>query len=202
MTDHGAGGAAEPGTDPGSRAAKPAAPAGPDPATGSAGHPDGGNGRAESPESPDSPEETIAELRRQVAELQDQRLRALADADNIRKRSAAQLSQAGAKAAAQVAAQWLPVIDNLDRALEHAGSDPIAEGIRAVRDQALTVLARLGFPRRDDVGTAFDPTRHEAVATRVEPGVPPGTVVEVVRPAYGEGEHQLRPAQVVVARTD
>ena len=41
----------------------------------------------------------------------------------------------------------------------------IVEGIRAVRDQAIAVLARLGFPRRDDVGTKFDPARHEAVAS-------------------------------------
>jgi molecular chaperone GrpE len=184
MTDHGAA---------------PVTPAGPDPDTGPAGQ-DDENGRTGP--AAETAEEAIAELRRQVAELQDQRLRALADADNIRKRSATQVSQAGAKVGAQVAAEWLPVVDNLDRALEHAGSDPMAEGIRAVRDQALAVLARLGFSRRDDAGTAFDPTRHEAIATRAEPGVPPGTVVDVVRPAYGEGEHQLRPAQVVVARAD
>src|SRR5262249_37555889 len=152
--------------------------------------PAAGEGEVEGEVEGESTEETIAELRREVAQLQDQRLRALADADNIRKRSAAQVSQAGAKASAQVAAEWLPAIDNLDRALEHAGSDPIAEGIRAVREQALAVLARLGFPRRDDAGAAFDPARHEAVATRAEPGVPAGTVVDVVRPAYGEGADQ------------
>jgi molecular chaperone GrpE len=198
MTDPGAGGAAE--RDARSRAATPAAPADPDPAPGPAGHLDGQGDSAAA----ESAEETIADLRRQVDQLQDQRLRALADADNIRKRSAIQVSQAGAKASAEVAARWLPVIDNLDRALAHASSDPsaVAEGIRAVRDQALAVLAQLGFPRRDDAGTAFDPVRHEAVATREEPGVPAGTVVDVLRPAYGEGEDQLRPAQVVVARSD
>ena len=66
---------------------------------------------------------------------------------------------------ARVAAEWLPVVDNLDLALEHAGGRPgaIVEGVRAVRDQALAVLARLGFPRLDDVGEPFDPARHEAV---------------------------------------
>ena len=62
------------------------------------------------------------------------------------------------------------------------------------------MLARLGFPRRDDRGTRFDPTRHEAVATRPDPGTEADMVAEVVRPGYGEGDHQLRPAQVVVAR--
>ena len=66
--------------------------------------------------------------------------------------------------------------------------------------QALGVLARLGFPRRDDRGARFDPTRHEAVATRPDPGTEADMVAEVVRPGYGDGDHQLRPAQVVVAR--
>ena len=75
-----------------------------------------------------------------------------------------------------------------------------SNGIRAVREQALHVLARLGYPRRDDLGTTFDPTRHDAVAARADPAAADGSVVEVLQPAYGEGDHQLRPAQVVVAR--
>ena len=87
-----------------------------------------------------------------------------------------------------MAAQWLPVVDNLERALAHAQADPgsIIEGIRAVRDQAMSVLAQLGFARRDDLGAPFDPARHEAVASRPDPAAPDGSVVEVVRPAYGE----------------
>jgi molecular chaperone GrpE len=71
-----------------------------------------------------------------------------------------------------------------------------------VRDQAAELLARLGFPRRDDLGTDFDPARHEAVGVRTNVDARPGTVVEVVRPAYGDGDHQLRPALVVVAKGD
>jgi molecular chaperone GrpE len=73
------------------------------------------------------------------------------------------------------------------------------EGVRAVRDHALTVLERLGFPRFDDVGRPFDPVRHEAVST-VEGGGPPGTVVAAVRPGYGVEPEILRPAGVLVAR--
>jgi molecular chaperone GrpE len=103
---------------------------------------------------------------------------------------------------AEAARRWLPVLDNLDRAVAHGEADPgsILEGIRAVRGQAAGVLAGLGFPRRDALGEPFDPARHEAVATRPADGVPDGTVVEVVRPGYGDGDHQLRPAQVVVAK--
>ena len=93
------------------------------------------------------------------------------------------------------------MLDNLDLALEHAAADPsaIVHGIRAVRDQALSVLAGLGYPRRDDTGDTFDPVRHEAVATVVDPNAEEGAVVHVVRPGYGDGHRQLRPAAVVVA---
>ena len=149
-------------------------------------------------------EARLAELEARVAEVEDSRLRALAEADNVRKRCAAQVERAEADARAQVARQWLPVVDNLERALEHAAADPrtIVEGIQAVRQQALGVLDGLGFPRRDDAGATFDPARHEAVATMYDPRVPPGTVVQVVRPGYGEPDRQLRPAQVVVAKAD
>jgi molecular chaperone GrpE len=149
------------------------------------------------------PEDRIAELRARIAELEDLRRRALADLDNLRKRCAAQITRAEAETRAAVARDWLPVVDNLDRALEHSSADPAAiiEGVRAVRDQALGVLARLGFRRReDDQGAAFDPVRHDAVAARDAVGAADGSVVEVIRPGYGEGDHQLRPAQVVVAR--
>ena len=146
--------------------------------------------------------DTIADQAARIAELEDARLRALADLDNMRKRCAAQIRRADEEARAAVATQWLPVIDSLDLALAHATADPatIVDGVEAVREQALGVLARLGFPRRDDRGARFDPARHEAVATRPDPGTEADRVAEVVRPGYGEGDHQLRPAQVVVAR--
>jgi molecular chaperone GrpE len=146
----------------------------------------------------------LAGLQARLAEAEDQKLRALADLDNLRKRCAVQVERAEADGRTQVARQWLPVVDNLERALEHAAADPrtIVEGIQAVRQQALGVLASLGFPRRDDAGAAFDPARHEAIATTYDPRVPPGTVVQVVRPGYGEPDRQLRPAQVVVAKAD
>ena len=146
----------------------------------------------------------LAGLQARLAEAEDQKLRALADLANLRRRCAAQVERAETDARTQVARQWLPVVDNLERALEHATADPrtIVEGIQAVRQQALGVLASLGFPRRDDTGATFDPVRHEAIAATYDPRVPPGTVVQVVRPGYGTPDRQLRPAQVVVAKVD
>jgi molecular chaperone GrpE len=141
-------------------------------------------------------------LQARIAELEDQRLRALADLDNVRKRCARDIERTRSGERSRVAGEWLPVLDNLDLALAHADADPavIIDGVRAVRDQAAGVLQRLGFSRRDDLGTVFDPSRHDAIGSRAGTGAQAGTVVEVLRPAYGEGDLQLRPAQVVVAK--
>lgn len=165
---------------------------------------DVGAARPEQPDAAASTSSAIADLEARLAQAQDQRLRTLADADNARKRCAAQISRAADDATAAVAAEWLPVVDNLERALEHAEADPdaIIGGVRTVRDQAVGILARLGFPRRDDLGAIFDPARHDAIGVQNDPGADPGTVLEVVRAGYGDGAHQLRPAQVVVAKAD
>jgi molecular chaperone GrpE len=146
-----------------------------------------------------------SDLQARIAELEDLRLRALADLDNFRKRVDSTMARVVAEERAQGASEWLPVLDNLDRALSHADpdtDDPLIQGIRAVRDQAVAVLARLGFPRQERVGVPFDPVHHEAVSTVNDPGNPEGTVVEVVRPGYGDDHRQLRPASVVVATRD
>lgn len=137
-----------------------------------------------------------------IAELEDRWKRALADLDNFRKRAARDAERQRFQERARTVAEWLPVVDNLERAIEHADAEPdtLLEGVRAVRDQALELLSRLGFPRQDDVGRPFDPTRHEAVATVPDADAPAGTVVRVQQPGYGHGEKQLRPAQVVVSK--
>jgi molecular chaperone GrpE len=142
-----------------------------------------------------------AALEQRVAELEDLWRRALAELDNYRKRTSRELARARKDERARVAAEWLPVIDNLDLALEHARADPenIVEGVRAVQQQALAILAALGFPRRNDEGLVFDPTYHEAVSTVDDGELPPGMVAQVVRPGYGSEEEVLRPAAVVVA---
>ncbi|GAB2485889.1 nucleotide exchange factor GrpE [Streptosporangium sandarakinum] len=149
-------------------------------------------------------EAEAAGLRDRVAELEDRWKRALADLDNLRKRVSRDAERVRLEEQVRAAGEWLPVLDNLERALEHAEGDPasLAEGLRAVLQQGLTVLAHLGFPRRDDTWETFDPARHEAVAAVPREDVPAGTVVAVVRPGYGDGERQLRPAQVVVSKAE
>ncbi|NYH89021.1 nucleotide exchange factor GrpE [Actinopolymorpha rutila] len=149
----------------------------------------------------------LAQAQERVAHFEDHWRRAVADADNQRKRYARELDRQRAEVVATQAARWLPVVDNLDRAVAHAQAarpegeqDSLLEGVRAVLEQAVGVLAGLGFPRQEgEVGAVFDPARHEAVATVPSAEVPAGTVLDVVSPGYGEGERQLRPAGVVVA---
>lgn len=136
-----------------------------------------------------------------VAELEGRLLRALADLDNLRKRFDREVARERAVERARVAAAWLPVVDDLERAIEHAAAaeGSILDGVRAVHQHALDALERLGFPRFDDVGAPFDPRRHEAVSS-VEAASPPGTVVATMRPGYGTDEEILRPASVVVSK--
>jgi molecular chaperone GrpE len=156
---------------------------------------------------PDAPAERetsdeLASLQEALEEMEDRWRRTLADLDNLRKRVARDREPIREDERARAAAEWLPVLDNLDLALSHAppAPDPFVDGVRAVRDQALTILARLGFPRRDDVGSRFDPRLHDAISTAPAPeGADDGTVLAVVRPGYGTADRQLRPASVVVA---
>lgn len=113
-----------------------------------------------------------------------------------------------------MAQAWLEVLDGLEGTLDEAAgrleADPndaggryrtarVIDGVRTIHDQVLDLMSSLGYRRYDETGIPFDPGLHEVV--RVEPYAEEaaGIVVEVVRPGYGDGEEQLRPAVVVVA---
>ncbi|MET0448150.1 MAG: nucleotide exchange factor GrpE, partial [Aeromicrobium sp.] len=133
--------------------------------------PTNGTGSDEAPanESPERVDDAAGRVdqARQIAELEDAWRRTAAELDNFRKRCARDVVRGREQERAAGAASWLPVLDNLERALEHASSDPdsVVEGVRAVLAQAVGVLADLGFPRRDEHGRAFDPAVHEAIST-------------------------------------
>jgi molecular chaperone GrpE len=135
-----------------------------------------------------------------LAELEDRWRRAVADLDNLRKRCARELERERENERARVTAAWLPMLDNLELALGHATADPAAvvQGVRAIRDQAVEILAELGYPRQNETGVPFDPNRHEVVSVVDEPQVPAGVVTHVFRPGYGHVDRQLRPTAVAV----
>ncbi|GAA1144158.1 MULTISPECIES: nucleotide exchange factor GrpE [Streptomyces violaceusniger group] len=139
-----------------------------------------------------------------LAELDDRWRRAVADLENLRKRHAREVERERAAERARTAAALLPVIDNLELALSHAESDPgsIVEGVKAIREQAVNTLAQLGYERQGETGVPFDPARHEVVGVVEDPEAEPGTVVQVLRPGYGEPGNQLRPVAVAVAKRE
>jgi molecular chaperone GrpE len=138
----------------------------------------------------------------ELAKLEDRWRRAVADLDNLRKRYARELDRERQAEGSRVAGAWLPIVDNLERAISHAGeqSDAVVEGVRSILEQALGVLEALGYRRDAQAGVPFDPQRHEVVGVVEQPDSAPGTVVEVLRPGYGQGSRLLRPAAVVVSR--
>jgi molecular chaperone GrpE len=150
------------------------------------------------------PPEDQLEPDARVKELEDRWLRALAEVENLRKRYERELRREREAERARAVAALLPIVDDIERALAHADADPasVIQGVRAVRDKAVDVLSRLGYPRDDQTGVPFDPNRHEVVAVVDDPGTDPGTVLEVLRPGYGGAQHQLRPASVAVSRRD
>jgi molecular chaperone GrpE len=151
-----------------------------------------------------SPDAVVAQpdLDAELAKVEDRWRRAVADLDNLRKRYVRELERERAAERSRVAAAWLPVVDNLERAIAHTGdqSNAIVEGVRSILDEGLQVLERLGYPRDEESGVAFDPQRHEVVGVVENADKAPGTVVEVRRAGYGRGANQLRPASVVVSR--
>lgn len=168
-------------------------------------HPGGDGAEAAAPDETTAPSEREADAKAHadaLAKMEDQWRRALADADNARKRAVREGAQLRAQERAAVSLAWLPVLDNLELALAHAPSDgdPLADGVAAIRSQAIDTLARLGYLRIDAENVPFDPRIHEVVSVSETDEAPPGTVLTVLRPGYGGPDTTLRPAAVVVSR--
>ena len=152
----------------------------------------------------ESAEELLARLqdvqRERDKHLDDLR-RVAADFDNYRKRVAREQMQMLARSGERVVAKLLPVLDDLERALdaaEHHEEAKVLEGVRMTRDALAGVLASEGVEEIDAEGP-FDPHVHEALLTQPAEGVEAGHVVQVVQRGYRMGDVVVRPARVVVA---
>ena len=154
----------------------------------------------------DAPNAELGEvetLRRDLAEKNDRLLRALAEADNIRRRAQRDREESARYAAEGLVRDLIPVLDNLDRALEAARgageAAGIVEGVELIRREFIKVLERHGVSRYGALGQRFDPNQHEAVARVVSVETAPDTVVGEIAPGYSLRGRVLRPAQVAVA---
>jgi molecular chaperone GrpE len=148
-------------------------------------------------------ETRIASLEKDKKDNWDRYLRTAADLENLRKRQKREIDDAKLESKGRVLKEMLPVVDNLERAIEHAttqaGSNPIVEGVQLVLRQFVTAFERLDVTPIDAAGQPFDPNLHEAISQQ-ESDAPPGTVVQVLQRGYKSAERLLRPALVVVAK--
>jgi molecular chaperone GrpE len=135
-----------------------------------------------------------------LADLQ----RLAADFDNYRKRVLREQEVFTARASAGLVERLLPVVDDLERALdaaEHHEEAKVIEGVRLTRDALLATLAAEGLAEIDAEG-AFDPHVHEALLSQPARGAEPGSILQVVQRGYRLGDTVVRPARVIVAAED
>ena len=155
-------------------------------------------------------EDALAALQAENDKLKDQLLRALAEMENLRQRTARELRDARAYAIANFARDVLAVSDNLRRAIEavpeseRAAADPVfaalLEGVEMTEREFQNMLEKHQVRRIDPMGERFDPHFHQAMFEVPNADVASGTVVEVVQAGYVIGERMLRPAMVGVSK--
>lgn len=140
-------------------------------------------------------------VQRELEELKDRHLRKLAEFENVRKRSEREKGESRRVAVADMAREFLPVLDSFERALAHATSDDLAsdfgQGILLIERQLADLWQRQGLREVETAGQ-FDPNRHEAVVTEPSDS-PPNSILEVLRKGYTLGDRLIRPALVKVA---
>jgi molecular chaperone GrpE len=147
-------------------------------------------------------EEEVDRLTAEVDRLRDSYLRKLAEFDNFRKRTEREREDLQRTAAEGLIRELLPVVDNFDRALQHAGNgDPegFRQGVQMIARQIWDLLERAGVAVVDPVGMPFRPELHEAVQRVEGTEHEPGTVVSVLAKGYTLGGKLIRPAMVGVA---
>ena len=141
----------------------------------------------------------IAQLQEQLTQVQDQYQRVLAEYANYKRRTDQEKEQLGSFVKAEVLKALLPVIDNLERAMDAPESGEYKKGVEMVVRQFGETLGTLGLEEIPALGQVFDPERHNAVMREDADGVEPETVTEVYQKGYAIGARVLRPSMVKVA---
>ena len=148
--------------------------------------------------------EKCTELESRLRDAEDRLLRTIADADNFKKRLQREKEEQTRYANEALIRELLPVIDNLERALQHSqtGSDKesVVQGLNMTLQGFIDALAKFYCSPVDAVGKPFDPNFHEAVAQEENAELEPNTVVRELQKGYVLRERLLRPAMVVVSR--
>jgi molecular chaperone GrpE len=147
-------------------------------------------------------EELLSQAQGKLAEQREAWLRALADAENARKRAQGEIAQARKYAAERMVEDLVPVMDSLEAALSAgaADSEALRAGVELTRKQLRSAFERAGVAEvSPEPGQRFDPHRHHAMAT-AESDQEPNTVLDVLQKGYTLHDRIVRPALVTVAR--
>ncbi len=160
----------------------------------------------------ESAPDPVAVLKAEIEALRDQRLRALAESENVRRRAEREKKESEIYGITKFARDMLSIADNFSRALAacppelREAADPqvkaVLDGVEATDRQLLATLERHGVKPVSTADGKFDPNLHQAIAEVPGNGKPAGSIVDVVQSGYMIGDRLLRPAMVTVARRD
>ena len=149
-------------------------------------------------------DDVAAQLEADLAEAKDAALRAQADAVNVQRRAEQEVDKARKFALERLVSELLPVVDNMERALEAAGTDeavkPIVEGVELTQKSLIDALQKHGVETIDPMGEPFDPQIAQAMSMVENPEVEPNTVIAVMQKGYQLNGRLVRPAMVMVSK--
>lgn len=153
----------------------------------------------------------IAELEKQNDEYKDKMMRAMADAENTRRRAAKEVSDISKFAITNFAKNLLSVADNLGRALAAVSKEKLAEdialkalfeGVEATERELVKVFEQNNITKIEALNQSFNPNLHEVLFETAVPGKSHGTIIQVMEEGYMISDRLLRPAKVGVAKED
>lgn len=146
--------------------------------------------------------QSLKEAERKAVEHHDAWLRAKAEAENVRRRAQADVSNAHKYAVENFSTELLTVMDSLEAALavENANVENFKNGMELTQKQLVAVFEKFNIKAIDPVGEKFDPHQHQAMCT-VDSELEPNTVVQVMQKGYKLHERVIRPALVMVSKT-
>ncbi|MGY0581933.1 MAG: nucleotide exchange factor GrpE [Paraglaciecola chathamensis] len=150
-------------------------------------------------------EAALAASEATLAAQKDSVMRAIADADNVRKRAEGEVDKARKFALEKFASELLPVADNLERALQVADKEneaikPVIEGVEITLKSFVSSIEKFGMKVIDPQGESFNPEQHQAMSMQENAELPANTVMAVMQKGYELNGRLLRPAMVMVSR--
>ena len=163
------------------------------------------NGQDAEPEGEAPLEDVVSQLQDDLAAARDAALRAQADAQNVKRRAEQDVEKARKFALEQFTRDLLPVVDNLERALEAASGDeeavkPIAEGVELTLKSFVDAMTKFNIEVVDPQGEPFDPNLHQAMSMVENNEVEPNSVIAVMQKGYTLNGRLVRPAMVMVSK--